>query len=154
MPMDLERCTCWLAPSTNGEANPSTWLSMHQEVEMHATDGQSMRGWPTGIEPCSNEPLGVWVIEGSENDFALPLDEVAAIDPIPSRVTEASIINQLRHAIACPADVPPEGLHFKLLVGSHKSVEVTLELTGWRCQPARESRESQGPTNHRSRCSP
>jgi hypothetical protein len=134
MPTDQGQCTCWLAPSKNGGTNPSAWLSMHHQVEMHSTDGQSMRGWPNGVHSPGGSTMADWIIELDDgNCWFLPLDEVAAIDPI-SPLSDADMIGQLVHGIANPGDVPDEGLDFDFLVGPHESIEISLKLRRHPCE--------------------
>ena len=136
MPTDQGQCTCWLAPSTNGETNPSTWLSMQQEVEMHSKGGQTMRGWPWGVLLCIGETLPDWLIEADDgNVCALPLGDISAIDPIPPKLSDAEMINRIVGAISNPVELPDDGLHFDFLVGRHELIEVSLQLRRRPCQP-------------------
>ena len=142
MQEDARRCECWLAPSSKGGANPSAWLAMHDSVEILRSDGLRMRGWPGGLRPVAvTEATGMstimmWGVEDPEGYHvdASP-DDVVAIDPVPSEVTQAGMVEDLLTAIACPSQVPAEGLDFKFLVGPHESIEVSLRLERWPCQP-------------------
>jgi len=136
MPKDLDGCTCWLAPSTNGGVKPSTWLAMHSEVEIHTSDGRCIRGWPLGIEADVEHPLAEWIVEVSGGDLVgIPLDDVITVDPTRSVLSDADMIHQLLNGIANPSEVPTEGLHFDFLVSPHELVEVRLELQRRPCEP-------------------
>lgn len=152
MPEDPGRCECWLAPSTKGVANPSAWLAMHDSVEIHTSDSLCMRGRPGGLQPVAvSEATGMsmsmrWSVEDHTGSSvnAQP-DDVVAIDPIPSDVTQAGMVNDLLRALGCPSEVPADGLDFKFLVGSHESLQVSLRLKRWPCQPLHEPPVEQSP---------
>jgi hypothetical protein len=152
VPEEPRHCECWLAPSTQGGANPSAWLAMHDNVEIHTRDGQQMRGWPMGLRPVIDiQAAGrcrimMWGVE-DDDGYSLETepDDVVAIAPIKSGVTEADMVRDLLGAIACPSEVPAEGLDFNFLVGSHESIEVSLKLERWPCQPRHSPPEEQDP---------
>jgi len=155
VPEEPSGCECWLAPSPQGVANPSTWLAMHDVVEIHTSDGQRVRGWPNGLRPVAVEAadrsrIMMWGVEDDDGcRLEAQPDDVVGIAPIPSDVTEADMVMDLLGAIACPSEVPAEGLDFNFLVGSHESIEVTLKLTRWRCQPRHEPPEGRALKSRR-----
>jgi hypothetical protein len=136
MPKVLDGCTCWVAPATNGKGNPSTWLTMHPEVEIRAADGRCIRGWPLGVEADNEHRLAEWIVDdGRGNLVGIPLGDVTAVDPIPADPNDFDSIRQLLQAIANPFDVPTHGLDLRFLVGLHESIEVSVQLRRWPCEP-------------------
>jgi hypothetical protein len=88
----------------------------------------------------------MWQVEGRDGYSVMaPPDDVVSIAPVPSEVTAADMVHDLLRAIACPSEVPAEGLDFKFLVGSHESIEVSLKLERWPCQPRHSPPEEQDP---------
>jgi hypothetical protein len=125
---------------------------MHDSVEILRSDGSRMRGWPGGLRPVAViEATGIstvmmWGVENHDGySVAAEPDDVVAIDPVPSDVTQAGLVNALLRAIACPTEVPAEGLDFTFLVGSHESIEVSLRLRRWPCQSLHKPSEEQNP---------